>query len=48
MDKYLWLQLIGLGSLFSPSAMVLKACGLSWLVEDLFADQVRVDDENNR
>jgi len=25
-DKYLWLQLIGLGPLFPPSAMVLEAC----------------------
>jgi hypothetical protein len=47
-NKYLWLQLIGLAPLFSPSAMVLEACGLSWLVEELFADQFRVDEENNR
>jgi hypothetical protein len=47
-DRYLWLQLIGLAPLFSPSAIVLEACGLSWLVEDLFADRVRVDEENNQ
>lgn len=46
MDRYLWLQFIGLGSLFSPSAMVLEACGLSWLVEDLLRADVPVAKEN--
>jgi len=49
MDKYDWLQLIGLAPL-SPMAMamVLEACGLSWLVEELYAHHVRADDENDR
>jgi hypothetical protein len=40
MDKYNWLQLIGVAPLFSPTAMVLEAGGLSWLVEELFPDRV--------
>jgi hypothetical protein len=47
-DRYLWLQLIGLAPLYSPSAMVLEVCGLSWLVDSLFAEQVGVDEENNQ
>ena len=41
MEKYNWLQLIGLAPLFSPVAMALEARGLSWLVVDLFRDQGR-------
>jgi hypothetical protein len=41
MERYHWLQLIGFAPLFSPVAMVLEARGLSWLVEELFADQRR-------
>ena len=48
MDKYNWLQLIGLAPLFSPTAMVLEACGLSWLVEELFPDRVSADEGNDR
>jgi len=47
-DKYLWLQFIGLGSLFSPSAMVLEASGLSWLVERLFRGDVAAPNEKVR
>jgi len=42
METYNWLQLIGLAPLVSPVAMVLGARGLSWLVEELFADRGRV------
>jgi hypothetical protein len=42
METYSWLLLIGLAPLFSPVAMVLGARGLSWVVEELFADRGRV------
>jgi hypothetical protein len=48
MGKYNWLQLIGLAPLFSPTAMVLRACGLSWLVEELFPNHVSADEGNDR
>ena len=48
MDRYIWLQLIGVASLLSPTAMIIKACGLSWLVEELFPGHVRVDAEEDR
>ena len=44
MDKYNWLQVIGLAPLL-PTAMIIEACGLSWLVEELFPDHVLVDEE---
>ena len=48
MDTYIWLQIIGVAPLFSPAAMLLEACGLSWLVEDLFRDHMRADAEEDR
>jgi hypothetical protein len=48
MDKYNWLQVIGLSPLLSPAAMIIEACGLSWLVEELFPDHVPVDGEHDR
>ena len=48
MDNYNWLQLIGLAPLFSPTAMVLEACGLSWPVEEWFPDRVSADEGNDR
>jgi len=35
MDKYIWLQIIGLAPLMSRVARIIGAGGLSWLVEDL-------------
>ena len=34
--------------LLSPTAMIIEACGLSWLVEELFPDRVPVDEEDGR
>ena len=48
MDKYIWLQLIGVAPLLSPTAMIIEACGLSWLVEEVFPGHVRVDEEKDR
>ena len=48
MDKYIWLQLIGVAPLLSPTAMIIEAYGWSWLVEEVFSRQVRVDEENDR
>ena len=48
MNKYNWLQVIGLAPLLSPAAMIIEACGLSWLVAELFPDHVSVDEEHER
>jgi len=47
-DRYVWLQLIGVAPLLSPTAMIVKACGLSWLVEELFPGHVSLDAEKDR
>ena len=48
MDRYIWLQLIGIAPLLSPTAMIIDVCVLSWLVEELFPGHVRVDEEKDR
>jgi hypothetical protein len=48
MDKYRWLQVIGFAPLLSPAAMIIEACGPSWLVEEVFPDRVSVDEEDGR
>jgi hypothetical protein len=48
MDKYNWLQVIGFAPPLSPASMIIEACGLSWLVEEMFPGHVRVDEEEDR
>jgi hypothetical protein len=40
MDKYYWLQVIGLAALLSPAAMLIEAGDLSWHVAELFREHV--------
>ena len=48
MDTYKWLQVIGLAPPLSSTAMIIEACGQSWLVEELFPAHVPVDEEHDR